>query len=226
MRLPAALLIDFGSTYTKLRAIDLDAAASSVPARARRRSPRDIMIGMKAALADLERRLGALAPVQISARVEQRRRRAAHGDRRPGARAHRRGGAPRCARRRRQAGRHVRLPAHRSRHRAHRRARARHPAARRRHRRRQQRRDPAQRRRARPERARVPCRARRQPRRGRRSASRCSRRRSHGVRPKRDAGIQRARHRAGARGDPAAYSSIASCMRRVSTARRRSSTTC
>ena len=35
----AALLIDFGSTYTKLRAIDLERARSSAPGRDRRRSP-------------------------------------------------------------------------------------------------------------------------------------------------------------------------------------------
>lgn len=56
----AALLIDFGSTYTKLRAVDLDARRVLGAGQGPSTVTTDIMIGMKTALADLERRLGAL----------------------------------------------------------------------------------------------------------------------------------------------------------------------
>lgn len=56
----AALLIDFGSTYTKLRAIDLDARRVLGTGQGPSTVTTDIMIGMKSALADLERGLGAL----------------------------------------------------------------------------------------------------------------------------------------------------------------------
>jgi uncharacterized protein (TIGR01319 family) len=56
----AALLIDFGSTYTKLRAIDLDRRRILGSGQGPSTVTTDIMIGMKAALADLERRLGTL----------------------------------------------------------------------------------------------------------------------------------------------------------------------
>lgn len=56
----AALLIDFGSTYTKLRAIDLAARSVLGAGQGPSTVTTDITIGMKAALADLERRLGGL----------------------------------------------------------------------------------------------------------------------------------------------------------------------
>ncbi len=56
----AALLIDFGSTYTKLRAIDLERRAILGAGQGPSTVATDITVGMKAALADLERRLGAL----------------------------------------------------------------------------------------------------------------------------------------------------------------------
>jgi len=55
-----ALLIDFGSTYTKLRAIDLERRSVLGAGQGPSTVASDITIGMKAALADLERRLGAL----------------------------------------------------------------------------------------------------------------------------------------------------------------------
>ena len=55
-----ALLIDFGSTYTKLRAIDLERRAVLGSGQGPSTIASDITIGMKAALADLEHRLGAL----------------------------------------------------------------------------------------------------------------------------------------------------------------------
>jgi len=55
-----ALLIDFGSTYTKLRAIDLERRRVLGSGQAPSTVTFDIMVGMKAALADLERRLGNL----------------------------------------------------------------------------------------------------------------------------------------------------------------------
>ena len=56
----AALLIDFGSTYTKLRAIDLERRSVLGAGQGPSTVATDIAIGMQAALADLEHRLGAL----------------------------------------------------------------------------------------------------------------------------------------------------------------------
>jgi uncharacterized protein (TIGR01319 family) len=56
----AALLIDFGSTYTKLRAIDLDHRRVLGSGQGPSTVTSDIMVGMKAALADLEQQLGGL----------------------------------------------------------------------------------------------------------------------------------------------------------------------
>ena len=56
----SALLIDFGSTYTKLRAIDLDRRRVLGSGQGPSTVTSDIMVGMKAALADLEQRLGGL----------------------------------------------------------------------------------------------------------------------------------------------------------------------
>ena len=54
----AALLIDFGSTYTKLRAVDLDVARLLAAGQGPSTVTSDVMIGLRTALADLERRLG------------------------------------------------------------------------------------------------------------------------------------------------------------------------
>lgn len=56
----AALLIDFGSTFTKLRAIDLDRRRILGSGQGPSTIASDITVGMKAALADLERRIGGL----------------------------------------------------------------------------------------------------------------------------------------------------------------------
>ena len=56
----AALLIDFGSTYTKLRAVDLAERRMLGSGQGPSTVTTDIMIGMQAALADLERRLDGL----------------------------------------------------------------------------------------------------------------------------------------------------------------------
>ncbi|HEX6320706.1 MAG TPA: glutamate mutase L, partial [Burkholderiales bacterium] len=56
----AALLIDFGSTYTKLRAVDLDARRILGAGQGPSTVTTDINVGMLAALRDLERRLGRL----------------------------------------------------------------------------------------------------------------------------------------------------------------------
>src|SRR2546423_2392651 len=56
----AALLIYFGSTYTKLRAIDLERCRILGSGQGPSTVTSDIMVGMKAALADLEKRLGNL----------------------------------------------------------------------------------------------------------------------------------------------------------------------
>lgn len=56
----AALLIDFGSTYTKLRAIDLDRRTILGSGQGPSTIATDIAIGMQAALDDLARRLGRL----------------------------------------------------------------------------------------------------------------------------------------------------------------------
>jgi uncharacterized protein (TIGR01319 family) len=55
-----ALLIDFGSTYTKLRAVDLDAARVLGSGQGPSTVRSDVTIGMRAALADLEANLGGL----------------------------------------------------------------------------------------------------------------------------------------------------------------------
>ena len=56
----AALLIDFGSTYTKLRAVDVDRATILGAGQGPSTVASDVTIGMRAALADLERHLGVL----------------------------------------------------------------------------------------------------------------------------------------------------------------------
>ena len=56
----AALLIDFGSTYTKLRAIDLDEARVLASAQGPSTVTTDVTVGLDAALADLESKLGGL----------------------------------------------------------------------------------------------------------------------------------------------------------------------
>ncbi len=58
----AALLIDFGSTYTKLRAVDVDRATILGSGQGPSTVTTDVTLGMRAALADLERQLGALPP--------------------------------------------------------------------------------------------------------------------------------------------------------------------
>jgi uncharacterized protein (TIGR01319 family) len=55
-----ALLIDFGSTYTKLRAVDLDGGRMVGSGQGPSTVSTDVTLGMDAALADLERRLGSL----------------------------------------------------------------------------------------------------------------------------------------------------------------------
>ncbi|MEC9368893.1 MAG: methylaspartate mutase accessory protein GlmL [Pseudomonadota bacterium] len=55
-----ALLIDFGSTYTKLRAVDLADGRILGSGQGPSTVTRDVTIGMDAALSDLERRMGAL----------------------------------------------------------------------------------------------------------------------------------------------------------------------
>lgn len=57
---PAALLIDFGSTYTKLRAVDLDKGELLGSGQGPSTVSSDITVGMETALADLEDRLGRL----------------------------------------------------------------------------------------------------------------------------------------------------------------------
>ncbi len=56
----AALLIDFGSTYTKLRAVDVGRATILGAGQGPSTVGTDIAIGMRAALADLERHIGVL----------------------------------------------------------------------------------------------------------------------------------------------------------------------
>jgi uncharacterized protein (TIGR01319 family) len=60
MRGAAALLIDFGSTYTKLRAIDLDRRIVLASGQGPSTVTTDISVGMRVALEDLGRRLGRL----------------------------------------------------------------------------------------------------------------------------------------------------------------------
>ncbi len=55
-----ALLIDFGSTYTKLRAVDLDRARLIGTGQGPSTVATDITVGLKAALQDLEQRVGEL----------------------------------------------------------------------------------------------------------------------------------------------------------------------
>ena len=56
----AALLIDFGSTYTKLRAVDLDSADIIGTGQGPSTVDTDVTIGMQAALDDLAARMGSL----------------------------------------------------------------------------------------------------------------------------------------------------------------------
>jgi uncharacterized protein (TIGR01319 family) len=58
--LSAALLIDFGSTYTKLRAVDLESKRLIGSGQGPSTVTTDINVGMRAALEDLERRAGKL----------------------------------------------------------------------------------------------------------------------------------------------------------------------
>ena len=53
-----ALLIDFGSTYTKLRAVDVAGRRILGEGQGPSTGTTDVAIGMRAALADLERRIG------------------------------------------------------------------------------------------------------------------------------------------------------------------------
>ncbi|UCH73726.1 MAG: glutamate mutase L [Rhodospirillales bacterium] len=59
-RSDAALLIDFGSTYTKLRAVDLAAGAVVAAGQGPSTVTTDVTIGLEAALADLDRHMGGL----------------------------------------------------------------------------------------------------------------------------------------------------------------------
>ena len=56
----SALLIDFGSTYTKLRAVDMEAAAIIGTGQGPSTVASDITVGLHAALADLEAHMGGL----------------------------------------------------------------------------------------------------------------------------------------------------------------------
>jgi len=56
----AALLIDFGSTFTKLRAVDLERCTILGSGQGPSTVATDVMIGMRTALEDLGRRLGTL----------------------------------------------------------------------------------------------------------------------------------------------------------------------
>lgn len=56
--MPAALLIDFGSTYTKLRAVDLDARRVLAVAQGPSTVTTNVTVGLDLALAALERKLG------------------------------------------------------------------------------------------------------------------------------------------------------------------------
>ena len=58
----AALLIDFGSTYTKLRAVDLSGPQLLASGQGPSTVDTDISFGLSAALKDLERHLGNLPP--------------------------------------------------------------------------------------------------------------------------------------------------------------------
>jgi uncharacterized protein (TIGR01319 family) len=56
----AALLIDFGSTYTKVRAVDVGRRQVLGSGQGPSTVATDVVVGMKASLADLERRIGPL----------------------------------------------------------------------------------------------------------------------------------------------------------------------
>lgn len=58
----AALLIDFGSTYTKVRAVDLSGPRLLASGQGPSTVATDITLGLSAALKDLERHLGKLPP--------------------------------------------------------------------------------------------------------------------------------------------------------------------
>jgi uncharacterized protein (TIGR01319 family) len=60
--MPAALLIDFGSTYTKLRAVDLDTRRVLAFAQGPSTVTTNVTIGLDLALAALEHKLGRLPP--------------------------------------------------------------------------------------------------------------------------------------------------------------------
>lgn len=60
----AALLIDFGSTYTKLRAVDLDRAEILAAGQGPSTVESDVTIGLDTALASLEEKLGGLPKFQ------------------------------------------------------------------------------------------------------------------------------------------------------------------
>ena len=59
-----ALLIDFGSTYTKLRAVDLDQSRILGSGQGPSTVTSDVRTGLRAALADLERHIGGLPEVK------------------------------------------------------------------------------------------------------------------------------------------------------------------
>ena len=56
----AALLIDFGSTWTKLRALDIESGALLGSAQGPSTVATDVNVGLDAALASLERAMGRL----------------------------------------------------------------------------------------------------------------------------------------------------------------------
>jgi N-acetylglucosamine kinase-like BadF-type ATPase len=58
--MPAALLIDFGSTYTKLRAVDLDARRVLATGQGPSTVTTNVTIGLDLALENLTRKLGRL----------------------------------------------------------------------------------------------------------------------------------------------------------------------
>lgn len=58
--MPTALLIDFGSTYTKLRAVDVEQARVLASGQGPSTVTTDVTVGLDTALADLERKLGGL----------------------------------------------------------------------------------------------------------------------------------------------------------------------
>ena len=55
-----ALLIDFGSTFTKLRAVDLDAAEIIGSGQGPSTVSTDVTEGLKAAMGDMESQIGGL----------------------------------------------------------------------------------------------------------------------------------------------------------------------